>query len=166
MNLGLLEKQELDFLCSSLDMNKGMSDEEYKSLSIKHPYAIMREDNALILSSMIHYGLHDNKLNDFILRRFGNEDYVIDFFYQLVYKVGDYTNPHFDKKIVTQTTLVLLNDDFIGGDLILDSKKVPFNKKGMYINFNGNKQKHEVTKVIGGERRVLVIMFNKKVRVI
>lgn len=166
MNVGLLDKIEYEFLKDRLLINEGMSKEEYERLSIKHPYAVMRDDNALILSSMVHYGLHDNKLNDFMLRRFGNVDYVIDFFYQLIYNVGDYTNPHFDKKIVVQTTLILLNDGFIGGDLIIDNKKVPFNKQGAYISFNGNKHKHEVTKVIGGERKVLVLMFNEKPKLI
>ena len=166
MKIGLLDKIEYEFICSSLDQNKGMSDEEYNTLSIRHPYAVMREDNALILTTMVHFGLHDSKLNDFIMNKFGNQNFDIDFFYQLNYNVGDHTNPHFDKKVVAQTTLVLLSDNFLGGDLIIDNKKVSFNKRGTYINFNGNKLKHQVTKVLGGERKVLVIMFNNKQKTI
>ena len=162
MNLGILQKDELEFIISSLERNDGMSDEEYRVHSIKHPYAVERDDNILITSTMKHYGLSDNKLNEFILNKFGNEDYNIDFFYELIYSVGSYTNPHRDKKICAQTTLILLSDNFIGGDLIVDNKKVPFNKKGVYLNFDGNKNMHEVKPILSGERRVLVIMFNRK----
>lgn len=157
-----LNDKELEFLTTHLLTNKGMSESEYITLKEKHPYAIMRDDNALILSSMKHYGCHDSELNSFILNKFCNLKYDIDFFYELIYDVDDYTNPHFDKEISVQTTIVLLSDEFTGGELLLNGIDVGLNKKGMFINFNGFKNKHSVNKVLTGQRRVLVIMFNKK----
>lgn len=162
MKIDVLEKEGFDFLLQRLVSNKGMNHAEYNQLSLKHPYAVMRNDNALILSSMCHYGLHDEKLNSFLMNRFGKKEYEIDFFYQLIYNVGDYTNPHIDAHFVKQTTLVLLDDDFSGGDLIISDKKIPFNKKGTFINFDGNKNQHSVEVVTRGTRKVLVIMFNNK----
>jgi len=162
MIIDTLNINEFNYINTSLLNNKGMSDLEYATLKEKHPYAINRDDNALILSSMKHHGLHDNEFNTFILNKFGNPNYDIDFFYELIYDVGDYTNPHYDEVISVQTTLILLSDEFTGGELLIDKKDVEFNKKGMYISFDGFKQKHSVNKVKSGQRRVLVIMFNKK----
>ena len=162
MKVEFLSDTEFEFIIESLNKNKGMSDDEYNTLKLKHPYAIMRDDNALILSSMKHYGLHDKIFNSFILEKFGRPEYDIDFFYELIYNVGDYTNPHFDKEISIQTTLVLLSDGFSGGELLINGLDVGFNKKQMYINFDGFKSKHSVNVITSGERRVLVIMFNKK----
>lgn len=162
MVIDFLTNDEIEYINKSLAKNEGMSDFEYKELNSKHPYAFMRKDNALILSSMKHYGKHDVEFNQFIMNKFGKKSYQIDFFYELTYNVGDYTIPHKDKYFVLQTTLLLLSDDFIGGELLIDNKDVNFNKLGMYINFSGNKQIHEVKKISKGQRRVLVIMFNKK----
>lgn len=162
MKIDTLSDTELEYITTSLNNNKGMSDVEYSALKLKHPYAVMRDDNALILSSMKHYGLHDKPFNSFLLEKFGKPEYDIDFFYELIYDKNDYTNPHFDKKISIQTTLVLLSDEFSGGELLIDDVDMGLNKKGMYINFDGFKSKHSVNTITSGQRRVLVIMFNKK----
>ena len=162
IEIGELNDEDFFLLQESLNKNKGMNDSEYKNLSIKHPYAINRDDNTVILSSMKHYGLHDHKLNNFLLEKFGRPEYELDFFYELTYNKGDYTNTHKDKYIVIQTTLILLNDDFTGGELLIENKHIEFNKKNMYINFDGFNLKHSVSEVKSGQRRVLVVMFNKK----
>jgi len=162
MLIDYLTNIELDYLNTSLSQNRGMSADEYRNLKLKHPYAVERDDNALILSSMKHYGNHDVNLNTFINKKFGNPNYEIDFFYELTYNVGDYTTPHRDAHFVLQTTLILLSDSFEGGRLLLDGKDVNLNVKGQYINFNGHNQIHEVTEIKSGQRKVLVIMFNKK----
>lgn len=162
MEIGFLSDEEMLFLKTSLENNGGMSELEYTKLKIRHPYAIMRDDNALILSSMKHYGLHDEKLNNFLISKFGKSYFKLDFFYELIYNVGDYTNPHLDKEISIQTTLLLLDDKFTGGELLINDKNVSFDKKNMYINFEGYKDRHSVTKILSGQRRVLVVMFNKK----
>lgn len=162
MIVDFLTQDELNYINDSLSKNMGMSEVEYKNLQKKHPYVIIRDDTAIILSSMKLYGLHDSELNKFILNKFGNPDYDIDFFYELIYNVDDYTNPHRDKKSSVQTTLILLSDEFTGGKLLVDDVDMNLTKKGQYISFNGNRHIHAVTAVELGQRRVLVIMFNKK----
>lgn len=161
MKVGKLSKAQLDFIVDSLQSNPGMSSEEYDCLRKNHPYAIMREDNVLILSSMKHYSLKDEQLTNFFLSYFGNPTYSLDFFYELIYNVGDYTNPHYDKRVAVQTTLILLSDNFTGGELTIDDKSVEFKEKGSYISFDGYRQKHSVSEVTSGQRRVLVVMYNK-----
>lgn len=166
MIIGHLTNDEFELIKKSLSQNKGMSSLETDNLNLKHPYAFPKEGGALILSSMEHYGLHDKNLNSFILNKFGKPEYEIDFFYKLTYNVGDYTNPHLDRYFVTQTTLVLLSENFTGGRLLINKKDVQFDREGTYINFNGNIEEHEVTKVESGFRSVLVIMFNNKKTII
>jgi hypothetical protein len=163
---GLLTDSEMNFLIHSLSTNIGMNEHEYKQLKLKHPYAVKRDDNAVILSDMKHYGLQDPKLNDFLIKKFGKPEYKLDFFYELIYNKGDYTNTHKDRYIVIQTTLILLNDDFTGGELLIEDEHIDFNKKNMYINFDGYNLKHSVSEVKSGQRRVLVVMFNLKKSVI
>ena len=158
-----LNDEDFFLLQELLDKNKGMSDSEYRNLSKNHPYVITPDNNpTLILSSMKHYGLHDERLNSFLISNFATPEYELDFLYELTYNEGDYTKPHRDRVMAIQTTLVLLNDDFSGGELFIDDTDVKFNKKKSYINFNGHKLKHSVNKVLMGKRIVLVIMFNKK----
>ena len=161
MLIDYLTNKEFEYLKSLLSQNKGMSHIEYQNLKSRHPYAVEREDNQLIHSKMKHYGL-DNDLSKFINDKFGKPEYEIDFLYELTYNENDYTIIHKDAYFVLQTTLILLSDSFEGGKLMIDEKDVNFNKIGQYINFNGHDQTHEVTQVESGQRRVLVIMFNKK----
>lgn len=158
-----LSAKELEFLNLKLSENKGMSDLELDIHKHKHPNAVDKYQKVnLILTDMKLYGQHDNSLNSFILNKFGKHDYCIDFFYELIYDTNDYTNPHLDKDFSQQTTIILLSDNFTGGELILDGKDVKLNKRGKYISFSGNTTLHSVNKVLSGQRRVLVIMFNKK----
>lgn len=162
MYIGELNQTELEFLENSLIKNKGMTSAEYTSLKRKHPYAVMRNDNVLILSNMTHYGLHDEELNNFLISKFGKPNLQLDFFYKLDYNEGDLTTPHKDKYFVVRTILILLSDTFTGGELYIDDEDVGLNKKGMYVNFEGNKQTHHVNRVNSGTRSVLVVMFNEK----
>lgn len=162
MILGMLTLDELSFINNSLNNNKGIDTAEYEYIKKIHPYATHQETNPLISSTMKYYGKHDILLNNFLINKFTQNEYGIDFFYELIYNVGDYTQLHRDKYFVLQTTLVLLSDNFTGGNLIIDGSDVNFNQLGMYVNFSGNKKFHEVTKIESGQRRILAIMFNKK----
>jgi len=159
---GHLSVNELEYVTTSLSNNKGMSDSEYSILKQKHPYAVMRDDNALILSSMKHFGKHDIEFNKFIHSKFGRDEYEIDFFYELTYSEKDYTTPHRDAHFVVQTTLLLLSDSFTGGRLMINDEDINLTSIGQYVSFNGHTGIHSVTPVESGQRKVLVIMFNQK----
>jgi len=161
MEIGLLNNEDFEFLINLLSNNKGLSKSEFEILKSKHPYVVEEKNNPLIKSTRKHYGKGDESLNSFLLNRFSNKNSDIDFLYELTYNIGDYSNPHYDKKVVTQTTLILLSDNFEGGNLLIDGSDVGFNKKRMYINFEGSKQLHEIKPVEFGKRIVLVVMFNK-----
>lgn len=163
MFIGNLNNEELEFLETSLKNNQGMTASEFSKLKIRHPYAQERKDNIhLIECKMTHYGQQDFELNSFLLSKFGKDKFQLDFFYKLDYFPGHYTVAHRDKYFVLQTTLILLSEDFIGGELYVDGKDVNLNQRGKYINFNGHDHIHSVSEVTSGVRSVLVVMFNKK----
>ena len=163
MYIGELSENELAFLETSLNNNKGPSASEFSKLQVRHPYAQERNDNIhLIECKMTHYGQQDLELNSFLLSKFGNDKFQLDFFYKLDYFPGNYTVAHRDKYFVLQTTLILLSEDFTGGELLVDGINVNLDKRGKYINFEGSKQEHSVTEVTFGVRSVLVVMFNKR----
>jgi hypothetical protein len=162
MDIGCLNSEEIDYINQALSENGGMNPLEYENLKYKHPYIVIKGEDALILTSMKYYGMHDSKFNSFIVEKFGKPEYEIDFFYELIYDKGNLTKPHRDKYFVLQTTLILLSNEFVGGRLIIDGEDVNFTEIGQYVNFEGNNQVHQVTQLESGQRRVLVIMFNKK----
>jgi hypothetical protein len=163
---GFLTEEEMLYIQNSLKNDIGINESEYEKLKTLHPYAVVEENNPVIRTSRKLYSTTNYELNSFFLKRFGKKDYDLDYYRDLIYNIGDFANPHKDRNFVTQTTLILMNDKFTGGNLIIDNKDVEFNKIGMFISFDGYKLEHSVTKVESGQRRVLVIMFNKKITLI
>ena len=107
-----------------------------------------------------HYSNKNTVLYNQLQELFGNSDLVLDCFYKFRYNVGDYAKAHTDS-YSAQTSLILLSDNFTGGDFILDHKRVNFNKQGMFINFDSTKR-HSVSEIITGHRDVLVMLFQNK----
>jgi len=126
MDIGCLNSEEIDYINQALSENGGMNPLEYENLKYKHPYIVIKGEDALILTSMKYYGMHDSKFNSFIVEKFGKPEYEIDFFYELIYDKGNLTKPHRDKYFVLQTTLILLSNEFVGGRLIIDGEDVNF----------------------------------------
>ena len=108
----------------------------------------------------IHYSNKNTVLYNQLQELFGNSDLVLDCFYKFRYNVGDYAKAHKDS-YSDLTSLILLSDNFTGGDFTLDSKLVNFNKKGMFINFDSTKR-HSVSEISTGHRDVLVMLFQNK----
>lgn len=161
MDICCLNNEEINYINQALSENAGMNPLEYENLKYKHLSDGQLGINTL-MTSMKFYGGHDSKFNSFIVKKFGKPKYEIDFFYELIYDKGDLSKPHRDKYFVLQTTLILLSNEFVGGRLIIDGVDVNFTEIGQYVNFEGNNQIHEVTQLESGQRRVLVVMFNKK----
>ena len=74
------------------------------------------------------------------------------------YKVGDYTNPHPD--VATYTTITLLNQNFEGGEYVLNGQSLKI-KKGETIIHRGEIP-HSVTEIIKGHRMTLLGWSNKE----
>lgn len=91
-----------------------------------------------------------------------NQDEYIANVHYINYGVGDEAKPHVDTGASIRTYIIMLNDNFKGGDFYLGNKMIPI-KLGEMIEFDANKM-HSVKTVTEGNREVLVIWmkWNKK----
>lgn len=162
MEIGILNNEELDYINKSLLTNGGIGEDEFKTFSNTHPYVVDKFKGIDIIGcTKEYYGTHDIEFNNFLVNKFGESDYKLDSFYKLTYNIGDSTIPHFDFAN-KQTSIILLSDEFIGGESIIDGKDIKLNKKGMYVKFLGSKLKHGVNEITSGKREVLVVWFYSK----
>ena len=90
-----------------------------------------------------------------------SDEYITNIHY-IKYGVGDEAKQHVDTGASIRTYIMMLNDNFEGGEFFLEDELIPI-KCGEMIEFDANRM-HGVKKVIKGNREVLVIWikWNKK----
>jgi hypothetical protein len=71
--------------------------------------------------------------------------------------IGEFHDWHDDSKYYNTTTITYLNDDYEGGRTIVDKVEIK-PKIGKYVKFD-SKINHMVTKLIKGERFVLICWY-------
>ena len=74
------------------------------------------------------------------------------------YKNGRWLRKHIDGAH-NKTSIILLSNDFIGGDTYINDKSVPL-EKGDGVLFNGHIQYHEIKPVTEGTRYALNFWFH------
>jgi hypothetical protein len=99
-----------------------------------------------------------DKTNPFILpivNKFIQPSEKIYSIHWIEYKEGCSSDKHLDRSSLN-TYIILLTDNFTGGDLLVDSVNTNMGM-GDIVSFNGSKEHHEVLKVTQGVREVLVV---------
>jgi len=91
-------------------------------------------------------------LNDFIKKI--NKNYVINYFEIVKWPCGESQAEHFDLQYHPYTTILYLNDDFEGGETVVNYKAF-MPKKNTLIGFEGNKIIHKVNEIKKGSRYTL-----------
>ena len=81
-------------------------------------------------------------------------EYISNIHY-INYQIGEEAKAHVDSGVSIRTYIILLNNDFEGGDFYLKDKHIPFSI-GEIIEFDANIL-HSVKPIIKGNREVLVI---------
>ena len=90
-----------------------------------------------------------NKLEKFA--KSVNKKYTINYFQIVKWPTGENQDRHIDFEYHPFTSILYLNDDFVGGETIVGKKSFkPI--KNTIIGFEGNKIKHEVRKIKKGIR--------------
>lgn len=89
------------------------------------------------------------------------DEYITNIHY-IKYGVGDEAKQHVDTGASVRTYIIMLNDNFEGGEFYLEDELIPINL-GEMIEFDANRL-HGVKKVTKGNREVLVMWmkWNKK----
>ena len=80
------------------------------------------------------------------------------------YRDGDFSSRH--KDFLRNVTIILLTDDFDGGNFLIEDNDVGLSKLGEYVILDGYKHFHEVTKITRGIRKALVIFFKPQTKII
>lgn len=119
--------------------------------------------NVIRLKEIFYCDLTNKKLVDIILKYITLEkDEVIYSLHYIKYESGYYAKRHLDIK-ANKTYLIMLNDNFEGGELYVNDNLVPF-KQGDMVVFDGQKEYHEVKEIMSGCREMMVAWVAKKVK--
>ena len=157
-----VDKNILNSILSLLESAEERDNDELRYMNEIHNKVVDTNNTIICIkdNKSIHYSNKNTVLYNQLQELFGNSDLVLDCFYKFRYNVGDYAKAHKDS-YSSQTSLILLSDNFTGGDFTLEKKLVNFNKKGMFVNFDSTK-KHSVSEILTGHRDVLVMLFQNK----
>ena len=119
--------------------------------------------NVIRLKEIFYCDLTNKKLVDIILKYIIlEEDEMIYSLHYIKYESGYYAKRHLDIK-ANKTYLIMLNDNFEGGELYVNDNLVPF-KQGDMVVFDGQKEYHEVKEITSGCREMMVVWVTKKVK--
>lgn len=101
----------------------------------------------------------ESKINSYI--KTIDEDAYINYFECVEWPTNSEQDAHHDLDIHPWTSIIYLNDDYIGGETFVGvedlQQVVPL--KGKIITFNGNKKLHGVTKITSGTRYTVPIWY-------
>jgi len=90
-----------------------------------------------------------NKLNFFVDEILKNS--FVDYAQIVKWPEGEWQEEHFDFQHQSLTSVLNLNDDYEGGETVVDDKIIK-PKKGKIILFNGTQTKHKVLPIRSGTR--------------
>lgn len=161
-----LDSIEFDFILNQLSNATLKNKIEIEEMNLIHGNVINTKNRVMNIGKSKHYSNSNITLYNKLQELFGRENCILDCFYKFNYGVGDYAKPHHDS-YSNQTSILLLSDDFSGGDFILNKNNLEFKQKGTFITFN-SKDEHSVSKITKGIREVLVMLFksNNKITLI
>ena len=157
--LSKINENTFNLIKDNLSFAKEKIGKELKEMKQVHNNVVETKNEVMSIGTSTHFSNTNKILYNQLQEEFAGNDMILDCFYKFRYDVGDYANPHFDS-YSNQTTLLLLSDEFTGGNFILDGNDMGFNKKGTFISFDSKKE-HSVSKILSGYREVLVMLFQK-----
>lgn len=138
-----ISKEQSDYFINYLENNFNLEDKKcFKHRETKVMDCINIKDDTEILN----LGLKLKKLC-----KKQNKKYVINYFEIVKWPQEESLSEHVDFDYHPYTSILYLNDNFIGGETIVGGKKI-IPKKCKLIAFEGNKIKHKVNTVIKGTR--------------
>lgn len=164
----ILTEDEYKFLISELDKTPIMEDDALKYVKLAHPQLYYTTQNikndsvSLYTEKSYVYYLSNQTLNKFICEKFDEPIENLYMMHRLFYGVGGFAKKHKDRFTTHKTISIIINDNFVGGDMYINGELVNMNKVGEYVCFNGGTDEHEVKEITDGIRDVLIVWFSKK----
>ena len=112
--------------------------------------------------SRYYDSLNTKKLNgllNFTVKKINAKAFV-SYFQIVKWPVGEFQGPHKDMEYHCYSSIIYLNDDFKGGETVIDGTVIK-PKQGLMVLFTGNKLIHSVNKVEKGIRYTMPCWYLK-----
>jgi hypothetical protein len=119
--------------------------------------------NVINLKDIFYCDLTNNILVDTISKYITLEkDEIIYSLHYIKYESGYFAKKHLDIKS-SKTYLIMLNDNFEGGQLYVNEELIDF-KKGDMVTFDGKTEYHEVKEITSGCREIMAVWVSKNLK--
>lgn len=159
----ILSNEELSFLLEQLNQTKILTFEEaQEEWKETHPY-ILNNGSGLNPTLFEVYNTKNEILNNWLSNKFSKNN-IVESLYTMEYRVGDFSAKH--KDFLRSVAIILLTDDFDGGKFLIEDNDIGLSKLGECVMLDGQKHRHEVTKITRGIRKALVIFFKPQTKII
>ena len=168
-----LNKETYKQLLVELEKTPIISEKEWNNLTsvVGHFLRLSKknetfEDGIYSDKTFYWYSLANKKLNK-ILSDISNRN-ASDLL--TIYTIDTYppqkTKPHYDFSS-DLTLTIILEDNFTGGDYIVNGKKIEnMNHRGDYVTWSGKNDLHECEELISGFKKTLVVWYREKTELI
>jgi len=131
-------------------------DKMTKTSKIVNDYAV----NDATIQIVKFYPVDNNELNKLLSHIINIDSNTPLTIHDVTYTVGGMAPYHKDKDS-HETYVIMLEDNFEGGDFYLNGELTNFKKRGQIIKYVGCHEPHSVSTITRGRRRVLVMWYTK-----
>jgi hypothetical protein len=107
------------------------------------------------------YSVENESLNVALSAALGIDRHDPITIHRVNYNIGGQALEHKDENSL-HTYVIMLEDDFEGGDFYLRGELTNFKKRGQVAYYMGMDAPHRVTKILKGSRKVLVVWYADK----
>jgi predicted 2-oxoglutarate/Fe(II)-dependent dioxygenase YbiX len=121
----------------------------------------MKQDTISPNTEHEYYDITNEDTNKKLASILGIENATPITIHIFTYHVGAEMVEHYDTNSY-DTFVIILEDKFEGGVFYLNGKHTEFKKRGDVARYNGSASPHEVTPITNGTRKVLVVWYPKK----
>lgn len=160
-----LSKNKLEELIYELSKTPLVNKEEWNQrLAVTDAFRRIKENKEYTTALMTHYSFRNKKLNKIISEITKKDIGEALSLHTIEAYPPESTKEHIDG-FSTLTLNILLEDDFEGGYIYINGKKINgLRERGDYLMYNGSKEPHSVTPVIKGKRKSLIVWYGTKSR--
>lgn len=158
--------EEISFINEEIKILPRYHNSEIQDFLTLHPGLDSSRSNGENSPTTIFFHTNNTKLSIFLCEKFNCPLEDLYSMHKIEYQTGWGSKRHKDTDFyqslyIYKTVLILLSDNFMGGETYVNDEIVEMNKRGNYVEFNGSDTWHEVKDLKSGCREVLVLWFSK-----
>ena len=134
-----------------------------ENFNLNYRFCVKHRETDVMQCELLLNDAKIKKMNDMLSNFINkiNEKYIINYFQIVKWPTYGYQSEHLDFTIHPYTSILYLNDDFEGGETVVEDEIVK-PEKCKLIAFRGDKIKHRVNKITKGIRYTIPCWFKWK----